>query len=785
MKHFLSVILLAALGSGSLAAQETSLVPKVAKPVYFDVSPPLRDMVRQKPGQADLSWKDGAVPNRFGAKVNTDQAGAVPFADPGLQDSFGMLTFDTIIVNFDALGNVNGYVPPDTYGEAGPNQYFLTVNASYAIYNKAGGKIFGPALNNSVWNGMPNNDNSGDAVVLYDEMADRWFFSQFSLPYYPSGPFFQMIAVSQTGDPMGSWYRYQYEYPNMNDYPKFGVWPDAYYMSCNFFGNGWMGNGAYAFDRTAMLAGDPDAIMVGFTIPPGGAGFITLYPADCDGTFPATGTPNYFGYIKLTSPQKFGIYEFHADFANPGSSTFGNLLNLDVNSFSTLSDNIEQMGTNVRLESLDDRFMYRLQYRKFSDHASMVVNHTVSAGGGKAGVRWYELRKTTGAWSVYQQATYAPEDDNSRWMGSIAMDTAGSIALGYSVSGPNMYPAICYTGRKKTDPLNMMTVNERTIVPGGGCQTGVWGGRSRWGDYSGMSIDPDAPTTFWYTTEYYQFTGNSNWQIRVASFTFDNNFSASASATPGTFCEGDSSQLEAIAYGGSGSYTYSWTSIPPGFTSNLRTPVVYPTDTTLYVLATSDGSLTRYDTAKVNVVLAPTGFAGNDTTICAWTPSVELNGTAANYRHIVWGSLGDGHFSSHYTLSTIYYPGPADKAAGGVDIKLVVFAKSPCTEKFFSTKHLTIDACTGVPGTGTAVPGMSLVPNPANDKVTVTLRLPRETEAQLTFTGMDGRVCHASKILADGTEVMKEIDLSGFARGVYLVRLQSEKQVFTERLIIQ
>jgi hypothetical protein len=195
--------------------------------------------------------------------------------------------------------------------------------------------------------------------------------------------------------------------------------------------------------------------------------------------------------------------------------------------------------------------------------------------------------------------------------------------------------------------------------------------------------------------------------------------------------------------------------------------------------------MTRYDTAKVNVVIGPTGFAGNDTAICAWAPYVELNGTVANYKHFVWGSLGDGHFSSHYTLSTVYYPGPEDKASGGVDIKLVVFAKSPCTEKFFSTLHLTIDACTGIPGTGGAVPGMTLVPNPAHDKVTVTSRLPGGTEARLTFTGMDGRLCHVSKILSEGSETIREIDLSGFARGVYIVRLQSEKQVFTERLIIQ
>src|SRR5512133_3484996 len=279
MKKFFAFVLLTLLGLQAAVAQEMKLKPTVYRPVYFDVSPPLRDMVKEAPGVVDRSWKDGAVPNRFAGDEDVPaQQGPFSGADPAMQNHFGTLTFDTIISNFEGLWNVNGYVPPDTHGDVGPNHYFQTVNASYAIYNKSGGKIFGPALNSSVWNGMPYNDNSGDAVALYDENADRWLFSQFSLPNYPSGPFFQMIAISQTADPMGSWYRYQYEYASMNDYPKFGIWPDGYYMSCNFFGWGWEGNGAYAFDRTAMLAGEPDAMMIGFTLAPGSAGFITLYP---------------------------------------------------------------------------------------------------------------------------------------------------------------------------------------------------------------------------------------------------------------------------------------------------------------------------------------------------------------------------------------------------------------------------------------------------------------------------------------------------------------------------
>ena len=131
--------------------------------------------------------------------------------------------------------------------------------------------------------------------------------------------------------------------------------------------------------------------------------------------------------------------------------------------------------------------MYRLQFRNFGSHWSMVCNHSVNAGNDVAGIRWYELRKTSGAWSVYQQATYAPNDNISRWMGSMAMDTAGNIAIGYSASGTNLFPSIRYTGRMSTDPLNQMTIAEKGIMNGGGCQTS---NTHRWGDYSSMAVDP-------------------------------------------------------------------------------------------------------------------------------------------------------------------------------------------------------------------------------------------------------------------------------------------------------
>lgn len=784
MKHLFLLLLGILLGISGLHAQTESLVPTVDKAVYFDVSPPLRDMYRTAPGKPDNSWKDGAVPNRF--NDDNDLTGT-PFVDDlVLQDYFGGLLTDTTISNFDGIG-ASGSVPPDTYGEAGLDYYFQVVNTSYAIFNKTGEMIFGPYPNSMVWAGIPNNDNSGDAVVLYDEAANRWMFTQFSLPNYPSGPFYQMIAVSQTSDPTGSWYRWQYEFPLMPDYPKFGVWQDGYYMSSNNFGNqGFANNGAYGYDRTAMLAGDPDAVRISFTLQAGGGGFNTIYPADCDGQLPPAGTPNYFGFIKRSAPQYFGFYEFQADFATPANSTFGSLIQLPVTSFTSQLNGIPQLGTNRVLETLSDRLMYRIQYRRFDGYDAIVTNHTVNVGSWRAGVRWYEFRKTTGNWSVYQEGTYAPADGHSRWMGSIAIDTSGSIALGYSISSSTLYPGIRYTGRLKNDPPGQMTMTEKSIIEGGGCQTGIWSGRSRWGDYSAMSVDPANPTTFWYSTEYYATTSSSGWSTRIGSFTFENVFSSYASATPGKFClGGDTIQLSALGYGGSGSYTYSWTSIPAGFISNLQNPVVIPTDTTRYICATSDGLETRSDTTIVKVVYPPEADAGNDTTICMWQPSVELHGNALYYRNFVWGSFGDGSFTDIYALETAYFPGSDDRANGGVNLVLLAFANTPCTGKVMDTLVLTIDACTGISEQAATGIVMNIRPNPANGRATLIVSTTQATTGQLTVTGMDSRVVHSS---TQGLETGRNelvLDLTGYSSGIYIVQIRTERGVVMERLVIQ
>lgn len=249
-----------------------------------------------------------------------------------------------------------------------------------------------------------------------------------------------------------------------------------------------------------------------------------MLPGNLQGTtLPAAGTPNYFtlfdddawGY----SPDQLQVWAFHTDWVTPANSTFTHVVDLPTSAFDSevctgySRDCIPQPGTTQKVDAISDRLMYLNQYRVLSGHASIVLNHTVDVGADHAGVRWYELQNSGGGWEIYQQGNYAPDSDH-RWMGSIAMDSVGNIALGYSVSSSSTYPSVHFTGRLAGDPLNTMTQGENSIVEGTGSQLGV----NRWGDYSALMTDPVDDCTFWYTQEYVKTTGAWNWATRIGAF---------------------------------------------------------------------------------------------------------------------------------------------------------------------------------------------------------------------------------------------------------------------------
>jgi hypothetical protein len=299
-------------------------------------------------------------------------------------------------------------------------------------------------------------------------------------------------------------------------------------MTANLFNQGtlsWGGQGVMVFERDRMLRGQP-ARMVGFDLFSVNPGFGGMLPSDLDGVRPPpASSPNYFVEMWDNAwgggfPDSLHIFEFDVDWNNPPASTFTgptvlNTAPFDSNMCGGSRNCIPQPGTAQKVDAIADRLMYRLQYRNFGTHETLVVNHTVDAGGDHAGIRWYEVRDPGGTPSIRQQGTYAP-DSNHRWMGSIAMDGNGNMALGYSVSSTTVSPSVGYVGRLAGDPLGTLPQGEAALILGSGSQTGA----NRWGDYSTMSVDPMDSCTFWYTQEYYQTSSSRGWQTRIGSFTF-------------------------------------------------------------------------------------------------------------------------------------------------------------------------------------------------------------------------------------------------------------------------
>jgi len=787
MKNLFLLVMGMVISVGSLFAQEENSQPIVSKAVYFDVSPPLRDMVQMDPGELDNTWKDGVVKNNlypFGRPTDD----GMPVNDPVRQSWFGDQVTDTTIINIAGVSGNGSIVPPDTDGEVGPDHFFQCVNLSFQIFNKSGVSVMGPSLNRTIWNGFPGpwaSSNDGDAIVLYDEDADRWLFSQFALPNYPNGPFYEMIAISQTGDPTGSWYRYAFTFTDMPDYPKLGVWQDGYYMSVNRFGSGslnYAGTGAAAFDRDAMLAGDPNAEMVFFTLNSSNEAY-SLLPSDCDGDMPPAGTPNYFMYLN-DGPDRIGIYEFDVDWTNTANSTYTQAGFLNVASFSGNISGIPQKNTSVKLDDFGGRMMFRLPFRKFTDHWSIVCNAAVNAGGGIAGIRWWELRKTTGDWFIYQEGTYNP-DDHYRWMGSIAMDADGNIALGYSVSSTTLFPSIRYTGRMAGDPLNLMTIDEGGIANGGGSQTNTWSGNpSRWGDYSCMSVDPSSPATFWFTQEYYTTQSQASWKTRIGSFSFANMMSVSASAVPSEICLGDDTQLDVNAAGGSGSFTFSWGSIPAGFTSNLQNPIATPTESTKYYCEVNDGTQVKTDTAYVTVNTDPVVDAGDDQILLNTVAIVNLNASATNYQSLLWTTTGDGYFWKDTVLANYYYPGPVD-LANGVILTLTASPKPTCTDPVADDVTIHFVNAVGIPDAGADAFSLFLMPNPTKGLVTMNLKGLNGLETTVSITTIQGKYVHRETIPAGQNATTSQVDLNGFPSGIYLVRIQSQLGTIVQKLVIE
>ena len=504
---------IASLGWSALAGLAPSALGQtVENAVKFDISPPLSSI--QPPARPQGAF----LREHIVKKIPLPPEKLAALADTVLQKSATKKLPVGPVKPIDGIGRGVYNImsdPPDTNGSVGKTHYVQWVNTGLAVFDKAtGNRVLGPIDGNLLWSGFGGNCerfNDGDPIVLYDKIADRWLLTQFAVT---QAPFSQCIAVSTSADPTGTYARYEYQYQDFNDYPKFGVWPDAYYGTFNMFsGNSFKGAKACAFEREKMLDGQA-ARMQCFDL----AGQGGLLPADLDGpTAPPANAPNYLVNIGSNA---LNLWKFHVDWGNPASSSFAGPTSIRTAPFEIACRNAANPGECVvqpkssqRLDTLSDRLMFRLAYRRFADHEAMVVNHVVVAGA-SSGVRWYELRNPGGTPTVFQQGTFAP-DAAFRWMASIAMDKAGDMLMGYSVSSSKISPAIRFTGRSVSDPPNQMGAEQQAVV-GKGSQSSP----ERWGDYASMSIDPTDDCTFWFSTQYVSTTGKFNWSTKIIPVKF-------------------------------------------------------------------------------------------------------------------------------------------------------------------------------------------------------------------------------------------------------------------------
>jgi uncharacterized repeat protein (TIGR02543 family) len=575
----------------------------VGHAVHHDVSPPLRDIpeIPEMLQPQHVMFEPGELPRRIRSEY-----------DPVVQDFLAPEAMPAPILNFNGIpfpGVSCNCAPPDTNGEVGATQYVQMVNEGIQVFDKVtGGSLLGPIGISTLWSGFGGvceNNGAGDPVVLYDQLANRWVVTQFAGTSIPTD---ECVAVSTTNDATGTWFRYDFHLgSNFFDYPKLGVWPDAYYMSMNVFntaGTAFLGPQPFALDRASMLTG-------------GAATFITpglqstslgsLITADLDGSIlPPAGAP--IPWLSLDStPWK--IYRFHVDWAVPGNSTFTLGGNITPAGYTTLSAGVPQLGTTSLLDNLADRPMFRLAYRRFGDgHEALVGNFTVSSGG-VAGIRWWEITNaTSGTPGFVQQGTYQP-DSTWRWMGSAAMDTLGDLVVGFSASSSSINPQIRYAGRLAGDPAGTLGQGETTLFAGTGSQTGTNG---RWGDYSDLTVDPIDDCTFWYTTEYYATTSSFNWRTRIGNFKFP------GCSLAGTFTLAATPVSEAVCAPDDALYT-----VDVGSVSGFTNPVT--------LSATGNPPSTTVDFSP-NPVTPPGSSlftVGNTATASEGTYAVTIHGSAS------------------------------------------------------------------------------------------------------------------------------------------------------------
>jgi hypothetical protein len=509
------------------------------------------------------------------------------------QRSQGALPGAVLVASFDGLGagfeGPQGAAtlrnPSDNSLAVGPDHIMQTVNTRMAIFTKKGkrfdttGKVlYGPVPTNTVFKGFGGvceATNNGDAVVRYDQLADRWLIvmpifrraavrpdqpqpgragdpAQLSVPGQagqpgaavplfvpppsppaqapqpprgqrgqqpgPQGPYSMCYAISAGPDPFGPYYRYEFLRPLFPDYPRPAIWPDGYYVPTST-GDDVIQKHACVVDRAKMLRGEPareQCVIID------GVNF--LNNADIDGKgMPPPGAPNVMmaaGGTQLKNVLEddgIFVWKFHVDWENPANTKINGPEKIAVAPYhylcgGQLTNCVPQPDIDRRLDAQGDKIMARLVYRKIGARESLVAVHSVNTSAGGGGVRWYEFQiDKDRSVRLRQQGTYAP-DGFYRWMASPAIDRLGNIGIGYSFGGAPNFAGQRFAARRANDPPGKLTLRETVLAEGEAAQNAM-----RWEDYTQTAVDPSDDCTIWYVGDYIK-KGETNYSSRIGAF---------------------------------------------------------------------------------------------------------------------------------------------------------------------------------------------------------------------------------------------------------------------------
>jgi len=619
-------------------------------------------------------------------------------------------------------GQCGAGTPPDTNGAVGRNHYIQAVNSAYGIYNKTG-TLLASFTENALWAGSGTfceGNGGGDPVVIYDALADRWILTHLAYTGGAStGPFYQCIAASKTSDPVsGGWYLYavrtdtgvagQPPVNTINDYPKFGIWTDCLYYAANGFQEpaGSYNGGEFAsFSRSDMYAGLPLTGALGFAASTND--FFTMIPSNLEAPVvggyngvPPAGTPNYYVQESLTA-FNYRVRKFTPGTNCGGGGTLSAATTVGQTSYTGSGTGVPQPNTTNTLDTLFDRMMQKVQYRKVGSAESLWVVHSVQNSGATNRPQWAQINITGGTITTtpVQEQIYGPDSTLHRWMGSIAADIQGNAALGYSTSNatsPN-FPSIAYSGRLAGDPLNTLPQTETQLIAGAGSQTGTCGGSPchRWGDYASMSVDPSDGCTFWYTTEYYTSQANGSnsppiWSTRIGSFKFPScaaptpapsatptatptstpaaTATATATFTPTATATATATPTATAAATATATATFTPTPAATATFTPTPTPEASPTPTTTATFTptptpTPEQSPTPTPTATANPTPTPTAAPTPAAPTALTATNVTANSFTANWKSV---SGATGYRLDVATSSSFinYVPGYQDLDVG-------------------------------------------------------------------------------------------------------------------------